>query len=700
MTPFILTAGPFAAGRLRVLSFRGREAVSRPFRFDILIAIDDAEHHDFEPELLAQAGALTMHVPGGELREVHGIVAAVEARDAFEQGRLVYRVRLVPRLWLLGKRKTSRIFQNKTVPEIVTAVLEAARIPHRWALVEKYAARTYCVQYQESDLAFVTRLLAEEGIFYVFEHGAEETVVFHDSAHLYAPIAGEPELAYRFEEGADGLVPKEHHVGRFALRRAVKHGAVLQREYDFRRPLLELRGEAKPSSAPPRAAAATEALPVEAELCRVYEHHGEDERPDVDGSSARTRLEQARRRALVTEGRSACRRLLPGARFDLVDHELEHVNRAYVVARVEHEGRVAEVAREGEPVYANTFTCAPADVPLRPRRHEHVLQQVVETAIVVGPPGEEIHTDEHGRVKVQFPWDLDGKRNEDSSCWVRVAQAWAGAGWGSLFIPRVGMEVLVAFLGGDTDRPVIVGALYNGTNATPFALPGKKTQSGIRTRSTPGGAGANELRFEDAAGREQVYVHAQRDLEEVVRNDHARTVGGQEAIRVGRDRTMDIAGDHVRQVQGNEVVSIGKNLVMHIAGRQIIHVDGAASEDDGPPANAGRAAEAAEGHGRGPAEGAAAPLGADEGGGSARGGGAGHAAPWKNSKDKAAELKITGGGIIDSPQGLELKGEGGEISIKGGVMTLKATTIVLDATTVQIKAGGEAKIEGHPIRLN
>jgi type VI secretion system secreted protein VgrG len=713
--PFTFAAGPFAAGRLRVLSFKGREAVSRPYRFDVEIGADASDAHDVEPALLGQAASLTMLLPEGERRTVAGIVAAVEAQGAFEQGRHAFRVRVVPRLWLLGKRKTSRIFQDKSVPEMVAAVLADAGVPHRAALSRRYPPRVYCVQYQETDLAFVTRLCAEEGIFYVFEHAAEEMVVFGDGAHAYEPIGGDAELAYRYEHGADGLVPKEHHVGRFVLRRALKTGAVLQRDYDFRRPMLDLRAEAKPSSSPPASAAADNAVAIETDLLHDYDHHGEDERPDVDGGSAGVRLEQRRRHATVAEGASACRRLSPGLAFDLVDHDVDALNGRYVLARVEHVGRAPEVARGRERVYENTFACVPADVALRPKRPRRVLQQVMETAVVVGPAHEEIYTDEHGRVKVQFPWDLAGKKNEHSSCWVRVAQAWAGAGWGFSFVPRIGMEVVVTFVGGDVDRPLVTGCVPNAVNVPPFVLPGQRTRSGIRTRTTPGGDGSNELCFEDAAGREQVFLHAQRNLDEVVENDHTRTVRGNEAVSIGKRSTVDVGGDQETSVKGNEVINIDKNLVLHVGGRQIIHVDG--QGDDGPedvdaaqpPAsepvekqtNMGgtRSSQAA---GAGTTRLGAGGVGSIEGGsGSARGGGGADVKPWtRTGNGQPSELNIAkGGGVINSPDGLTFNGQGGHISIKDGVMTLSATTIELTATTIRI-VGDETIIKGTPIRLN
>lgn len=447
-------AGPFRIeapsydGALQVLRFRGRESVSHPFRFAIHVGAAQANGPALERGLLGQAATLSIDTARGT-RTVCGIVAGVQSEHRLADGH-AFRLMLVPRLWLLGRRKTSRIFQCKTVPEIVDAVLGTS-VPHRWRLAATYAERTYCVQYQETDLHFVQRILAEEGIFYVFEHGKEETMVLADGAQAYQPIDGDKRLVYRHGLAGNGAVGMDVQVGRFVQQRRIRPGAVLTRDYDFRRPLLDLRAEAGNQPAGRPGASDGDLLPMESQDLRIYAHHGEDDRPDVDTRAARVLWEQIRKDARMAAGTSAQPGLSPGRTFELEEHDLDSLNRDYVVARVEHEGRLAHTARQGRRTYSNTFECAPADVVLRPRRPRHTLQQVMETAQVVGPEGEEIYTDEHGRVKVQFPWDLDAKKNEHSSCWVRVAQTWAGAGWGSQFIPRVGMEVVVTFLGGDTD---------------------------------------------------------------------------------------------------------------------------------------------------------------------------------------------------------------------------------------------------------
>ena len=714
---FGLTISAAATHRLEVTSLRGREAVSRPFRFDLEVVVEDSDLSGLAGAIVGRAAVLTLRGDTSSPRTIAGIVGAAGVRAPLAHHRHGFHVRLVPRLWLLSHRTTSRVFQDMTVPAIVGAVLDGAQVSHRSALVGRHARRAYCVQRQETDLAFVTRLLAEEGIFYTFEPGERGAVIISDSAHLYPEIAGDPRLEHRPAEAGDALGLREHHVTQLTARRRLASASVLQRDHDFRRPPLELRAEQ---------VAEDGVTEIEARST-TYEHHGEDELTDVGPGVARARLEQGRARADLVRGESACHRLVPGAQFELLGAGVDEVDGLRVVSRVEHEGAVRGSA-EGL-VYRNRFTSAPAKVALRPPRPRRELRQVAETAIVVGPSGQEIHTDEHGRVKVQFHWDLEGKSDERSSCWVRVAQPWAGSGFGVQFIPRVGTEVVVTFLGGDVCRPMIVGALHDGTHATPFPLPGKRTQSGIRTSSSPGGQGSNELRFDDAAGGEQVYLHAQRDLDEEIGNDHTRIV------------------------EGNEVVSIGKNLVMHIGGRQIIHVDGGGGSEEAAdaPADGGDGAgggdavggDAVGGRGQGggamgpttpdgdattpypfattpeemdddegegllpPSEGTEAPHDA----GKVDGGGGAKITDWTNKKDasKVSVLDIKGGAEIKSVDGLTITGgDGMSIQFKGNQLLLKAPTITLDATTIQLKGSslisivsdGETQIVGTPINLN
>ena len=421
--PFTLAVGPYAEGRLRVLSFHGREVVSRPFRFDVMVAVAGAEAPDLASTLLGQPAALTLAVPGGEPRTLRGIVSAVEA-----QGRHAPPARHAAALAARQAQDEPRLPGSKRAP-ITAAVLDDAGVPCRKALVEEHPARTYCVQYDETDLAFVSRLCEEEGIFYVFEHAAEETVVFGDGAHAYQPIAGDAELANRYEHGEAGLVPEEHHVGRFALRRAVRSGAVLQRDYDFRRPLLDLRAEAKPSSAPPardrvqRGSKPSSSAPT----TTTGRTSGPTSTPAARAcawSSFAAARPWPRGQARAGGSRRASRSIswtMGSTRSTEATWSCAWSTRA---GRPRPRGGASRCTRTG------SSACPRPWPALRPKRPRRALQQVTETALVVGPEGEEIYTDEHGRVKVQFPWDLEGKNDEHSSCWVRVAQVWGRRGLG------------------------------------------------------------------------------------------------------------------------------------------------------------------------------------------------------------------------------------------------------------------------------
>jgi len=317
----------------------------------------------------------------------------------------------------------------------------------------------------------------------------------------------------------------------------------------------------------------------------VYEHHSPflfpkwafaaDEAPRI--------LRQKRRRASIASGESGCSDLCAGHRFVLEEHVAPHLDAAYVVVSVEHRGDT-RAGSSGQPftVYSNTFECAPAEMTYVPPRPKRTCVQVSLTATVVGPAGQEIHVDERGQIKVQFHWDRQGIYDEKSSCWIRTMQPWAGAAWGHQFIPRVGMEVVVVFEGGDPDKPMVIGSLYNGTHPPPFLLPGDKTRSGIRTQSSPGGGGFNELSFQDAAGTEQIYVHAQRNLDEVIEKNHTLLVKNDEFLRILGNR-MDtieknlesvVKGDQTSHVDGNRIDVVNGNFDERVSGMLVTRVEG------------------------------------------------------------------------------------------------------------------------------
>jgi type VI secretion system secreted protein VgrG len=529
---------------LRVVRFSGSEGLSELFRFDLIVASEES-NIGFD-DVIGKAALLTMRADEDEPRFVHGVVARLRQGDSGKK-LTTYHLTIVPRPWRLLHRQDCRIFQELTTPQIIKKVLEGAGLisdtDFRLTTQGTYAAREYCVQYRESDWAFISRLMEEEGIYYFFEHLADKhllTIVDKISAH--APIAGESSIKFRPSLGA---LSKGEHVHRFHYAEEIRSGKVTLRDYDFKKPALKLESTGAGASF--------------ADL-EVYDHPGDYLTPAAGDALATLRLQERTSLRKVGEGESACERLIPGYTFTLSEHGREARNRAYLVTRIEHEGAEPAMAEAGAEItrYENRFEVIPDDVPFRPAlTTPRPTVKGIQSAVVVGPSGEDIHTDEHGRVKVQFFWDRLGKKDDKSSCWIRVSQIWAGEGWGAMHIPRVNQEVLVDFFEGDPDRPIIVGRVYHGTNVPPYGLPANKTRSTIKSSSTPGGNGSNELRFEDKAGGEEVYLHAQKDWTIAVEHDKFQTVGHDETLQVSSDRSADVGNDQKETIGNDETFSVG-----------------------------------------------------------------------------------------------------------------------------------------------
>lgn len=524
-----LEVGSYAESDLVVTALRGREALSEPFALEVrfhaasrdAIAVAD---------LLAAEARLSIRRPGGDERVFHGEVDRARLTGVGD-GVPEYEARIVPRLARLGHASRSRIFQDQTALDVVGKVLDGHRVKHRSATSGSYAVRPYVVQHQETDLAFVSRLLEEEGIAYLFEHGAggHELVLFDGTEP--GPKLAEP-LPQRRPDQAEG----EPHADRVAsATRLASTGAAL-RDHDFVKPALDLA-----------AAAGTKDL-------ERYEYPGGYVAPAEGRRRAAVRLAEARGRAATWEGATNVLALVPGATF-----EIEDAAKLLCVAVV-HEGAQDRHAGGAGASYRTAFEGVAAGTAWRPpRRAPRGEAPGLETATVVGPSGEEIHVDPdgHGRVKVHFHWDRDGKADDHASCWVRVTQRWAGPGMGASFVPRVGQEVLVRFVAGDGDRPIVVGAVYDRVNGPPLELPGHKTRSTQRTSSSPGGEGYNELRLEDAAGSEELHLHAQKDLNAVVEHDRRAEVRACDDVEVGKDLTHRIAGGRVTSVALDARTEIG-----------------------------------------------------------------------------------------------------------------------------------------------
>ncbi|WP_342376818.1 type VI secretion system tip protein VgrG [Myxococcus stipitatus] len=562
---FEFQAGPHALGALTVVGFEAEESLSKPYAVDVTLTAPALLPLD-EKELLGKDALLTVHQGGNSPRWFQGVVSSVVRWESpKEPERQFCRMTVVPRLWTLRHKRRSRIFQEMSVPDIVRKVLGEASVDHRLALQGTYRKREYCVQYRESDLDFVSRLLEEEGIFYFFEHTPDaHTLCLCDAADSCERIPGAPQLPFREPSEQE---PDTESIHEFAARTEVQPGAVALRDFNFLRPGMNLT--------------ATSSVEGGEGALEVYDYPARYEETGTGNALARIRLEELRVRTQMGKGAGNSRRLLPGMHFDLDEYPVDSLNRSYFLLSVRHVGRQQQVLTFGETVpektvpYRNEFLCIPSDVPYRPRRlTPRPTLSGAQTAIVVGPPNEEIHTDEHGRIKVQFHWDREGRRDDRSSCWIRVGQAWAGPGWGALYLPRIGHEVVVEFIEGDPDRPIVTGSVYNGQNATPIALPDHKTQSTLRSSSSPGEDGFNELRFEDSAGDEQVFLHAQRDFNIVVENDKTQQVGGNETLLVKKDRSRTIQGNQKLEVKKNDDSVIGGNQSLTVVQNRATEVLG------------------------------------------------------------------------------------------------------------------------------
>jgi type VI secretion system secreted protein VgrG len=518
-------------------------------------------------DLIGKSCLFTMNRGDGQ-RRISGVAIAVE-HLGHRADHVLAKVVVGPAMATLAYRVGSRMFQDLSVPDIVEDVLAAGLAPYqraiRRALDREYPKREYCLQFEESDLAFVTRLLAEEGIFYWFDQsGDHEAVVLQDGNGRSPPFTSDGQAVAVLGPGA--ALAATEALTEFYWAEELRPTALVLRDFDWTRPALDLTATKKGGDAPtPEREVYAYGPPL---TLSKYDEGGGRYVADDGRVRARLRWEEEQAARQTGTGVGYVTRFAVGTTFELTDFSPD-LDRKYIITGVTHDGAAPEellsdgslggdfarstdrdaVSRDR---YRNRFTCIPADVPYRPARaSERRRIPGLQSALVVGPAGEEIYTDLHGRIRVRFPWDRNAKGDETSSCWVRVAQVWSGPGWGFMFVPRIGMEVLVAFMDGDPDRPLVVGCAHNGANPTPYGLPADKTKSTIKTWSSPGGNGFNELRFEDAAGKEEMYLHAQKDMNIDVLNNRTANVDVNETISVGGDRSLDVAGQ--------ETISIGKD---------------------------------------------------------------------------------------------------------------------------------------------
>lgn len=564
-----------------VLRLRGHEGISELFEFQVELVSEDPQIA-FE-DVVGQSCVMTVlspnHTEGDEgfeeadehKRFIHGIVSHFEIGD--EGSRFTtYHAVIVPKVWAFEHRHNCRIFQQQSIIDIVTTLLDElgmAGDEYRFDCSGSYEPLVYCVQYRESELNFISRLLEAEGIFYYFEHSEEKHVlVFADESSALSDIEGEPEVTINH---AQGMV-KNQHIYEFRYSESLTPGKVTLRDYDFENPKVTLESEIEEAQYQDR---------------EVYDYPGWFADKGRGDNLSRLRMEAKTAFRKKGTGKSDVNRLVPGYSFKLADKVREHLNDEYLITRVEHvsaqSGPLKENAKDEGSHYNNRFVCTVSANPFRPAQKTPIpVVEGAQTAVVVGPSGEEIYTDEHGRVKVQFHWDRYGQSNEESSCWIRVSQLWAGGGYGGFFIPRIGQEVIVDFLEGNPDRPIVVGRVYHGMNKPPYDPAAEKTKSTIKTNSSPGGKGFNELRFEDKKDEEQIFIHAERNQDVRVKNSHFESVGNEHHLSVGTNRFEHIKenehriveGDTLSKVQGNVNNLYDADVMQQTTGNENYKIDG------------------------------------------------------------------------------------------------------------------------------
>ncbi|WP_028620464.1 type VI secretion system Vgr family protein [Pseudomonas sp. Ant30-3] len=572
-THFSLTVKDYD-GDLQVLSFTGTEGISQPYRFDIELV---SENPDLDLEKLLHKQAFLALDPQGS--GIHGQIYRVAQGDAGK--RLTrYKISLVPRLQYLHHRTNQRIYQQMSAPKIIALILEEHGIKgnaYSFQLSQPCPDRDYCVQYDETDLHFVQRLCEEEGIHYHFQHTSEgHLLVFGDDQTVFRKL-GQPTA---YVQGS-GMVADEPVIKGFKLRLETRTSRITRRDYDFEKPRLRLEAAYKPD------------VQSEEPDLEDYDYPGRFLDRARGKFLSQRALERHRADYQQAEGNGDQTRLISGHFLEMSDHPRTEWNDLWLLTEIVHEGKQPQVLEESvtsdttankddfHQGYRNRFLATPWAVFYRPAL-EHPKPRVLgsQTALVTGPKGEEIHCDQYGRIKVQFHWDREGQADDKTSCWMRVSSSWAGDRYGAIVIPRIGMEVLVTFLEGDPDQPLVTGCLYHKENLVPYDLPANKTRSVFKTLSSPGGGGYNELRIEDKKGAEQIYIHAQRDWDENIEHDQKIRVGNERHDTVEKNTYTELKAEEHRttiadrkvEVRLDDHLTIGQNQHVKLGTAQLTSV--------------------------------------------------------------------------------------------------------------------------------
>lgn len=546
-----------------VLKFRrmtATESLGRLFEINLEMAGRN-ESIDFN-DLLGQTITVELILPSGKTRYFTGFVSKFSQTGTIGRN-VVYNAVLRPWLWILTRAADCRIFQESTAPEIIKTVFNNHGFTDiKDALSGAYRTWEYCAQYRETDFNFVSRLMEQEGIYYYFQHfNGKHTLVLSDSISSHEKVEDYESIHY-YPPSENAI--RGEHVDDWSTEGAVQPGACALNDYDFKRPKAGLGV----CSSVSRSHAMAD--------FEVYDYPGEYVKIPEGENYARARIQEFQAQHLQVGGHGNVKGLTVGALFHLEGFPREDQNKEYLVVQTSHFVELASDesgVAQGEMKHSCTFSAIPSSQEYRSSRiTPKPSVQGPQTAVVVGPRGEEIWTDKYGRVKVQFHWDRIGAGDENSSCWMRVAQPWAGKNWGAVYIPRIGQEVVVEFLEGDPDRPIVTGSVYNEDVMPPFDLPGSKTISGVKSNSSKGGGGYNEIIMDDAKGNELIRIHGQFDMDSTVENDlrehvfnnRTRDVGSDETVQVGNNQTLNVGNDQTYGIGKNQAGTVGADKSVRV----------------------------------------------------------------------------------------------------------------------------------------
>jgi len=559
---------PLGKDVLLLQEITGYEGISRLFSYDLDLLAFENDSISFD-DIVGKKVLISLQLPDGSPRYISGYVSRFTQGETDDRYFTHYHAQVVPWLWFLTQQADCRIFQNMAVPDIISKIFDAFDLKdYKLSLTATYPQLEYCVQYRETSFNFVSRLMEEYGIFYYFDHTTQDkhTMVLSDQSSKLPACPTSP-ISYDTKVGglSDPEVLNNWHIGQ-----EVRTGKYTLTDYNFKTPSTSLLAN-DPTVID---------LPASQNL-ELFDYPGLYTTKDEGDTTARVRMQEEEATYMVVAAAGNSRGAMSGFSFELKNHYRDDQNATYVITEVRHFGSAGTTyttaGTQGGETYSSHLTCIPASVPYRPpRTTPKPFVQGPQPALVVGKAGEEIWVDKYGRVIVQFYWDRLGQKNENSSCWIRVSQPWAGDKWGAMWIPRIGQEVLVSFMEGDPDRPVITGRVYNADQMPPYTLPDYQTRSTFMSRSSKGGGSSNynELRFEDLKGQEQIFMNAEKDMDLRVENDSREYIGANRHLIVTANQQEKVNAEKHLQVTGNHNEKIGGNLSLQVTGNQMEKVTG------------------------------------------------------------------------------------------------------------------------------